>query len=536
MKKAYLSILFIFAVVITYAQQEFHVFPKNHLETPGSEAGNGSLQNPWDLQTALSQKPEVVNGGDTIWLHEGVYDGRFSSTLNCTLKDEYITVSAFKNDKVVLNGNVETSEESQTLKVRSSRVIFQNFEITWLGEFSRQLQKEKGFTKKVAGINHLSGTNCKFINLMIYNNPGLGFGTWKNTGGTLIANCYVFNNGALTLEGKGSGEGFYVQNNSDTETRLLKDNIIFNNYYKGVEVWSASKHAKTDWVKNITLDNNVIFNSGLPSNYQTVDNLIVATDDRDGINIAKNITVKNNILYHNTNFKTNEVNGDAASLTLGFHRGAPIENVIVDNNIVIGRNNALRILYANSLTFSRNVIYTGYIHIFQLKTGHWNFNNNIYYTKKKSAFRQSKTEIYDFNKWKSNFNLDANSQRKHIKEFDLDNVLDITENEYKPNSFRVVLFNKDEGDITVDFSDYNIEQGASFTIRDVENHKEILKTGHIENTSKILFPMTLNEGRAHKTLNNFGVFIIEFEVAAVKETIEEEKEGFFKRFFRFLGF
>ena len=351
MKNIYFSILFIFTVVFSYAQQEFHVFPKNDSKTPGSETGNGSLQRPWDLQTALSQRSTVVNGKDTIWLHGGVYNGRFSSTLNSTVNNQYITVSAYKNDNVVLNGNVNSSQD-ETLKVRSTRVIFQNFEITWLGEFSRQLRKKEGLTRKVAGINHLSGKNCKFINLMIYNNPGLGFGTWKSTAGTLIANCYVFNNGVLTIEGRGSGEGFYVQNNSDTETRLLKDNIIFNNYYKGIEVWSASKHAKTDWIKNITLDNNVIFNSGLRSKYRTVDNIIVATDDRDGINIAKNISVKNNILYHNTNFKGNEVNGDAASLTLGFHKGAPIENVVVDNNIIIGRNNALRIAFANSIIAS----------------------------------------------------------------------------------------------------------------------------------------------------------------------------------------
>ena len=535
MKKTYLSIVFILTVVLSYAQQEFHVFPENHKDTPGTKTGNGSAENPWDLQTALNQKSEVVNGNDTIWLHQGVYNGRFSSTLNCTINDQYITVSAYKNDNVVLNGNVD-SEEDETLRVKSNRVIFKNFEITWLGEFSRQLQKNEGFTKKVAGVNHISGANCKFINLMIYNNPGLGFGTWKDTGGTLIANCYVFNNGALTAEGKGSGEGFYVQNNSDTETRLLQDNIIFNNYYKGVEVWSASKHAKTDWVKNITLDNNVVFNSGLPSKYQTVDNIIVATDDREGINIAKNITVKNNILYHNTNFKANEVNGDAASLTIGFHKGAPIENVIIDNNIVIGRNNALRILYANSLTLTNNKVYTGYIHIYDFKPEHWTFNNNIYYTKKSKAFRISKTESYDFNSWKSKFNLDTNSQWKNIKTFDLDNILDITESAYKPNTFRVVLFNKNEDDVEVDFSKFNKKAGTTYTIRDIEKYKEILKIGQLDDSSKITFPMTLNKGNEYKTLNNFGVFIVEFHDDTKEETEQEEKVGFFRRIFRFFGF
>ena len=89
-------------VGVVTAQQEFHVFPN------AKSSGNGSLSNPWDLQTALSQKPDVINGGDTIWLHEGVYTGRFVSTIQSTLKDQFITVAPHANATVVLNGNIKT--------------------------------------------------------------------------------------------------------------------------------------------------------------------------------------------------------------------------------------------------------------------------------------------------------------------------------------------------------------------------------------------------------------------------------------------
>ncbi len=39
----------------------------------GSPSGNGSINNPWDLQTALDQ-PAAVQPGDTIWLRGGTYD------------------------------------------------------------------------------------------------------------------------------------------------------------------------------------------------------------------------------------------------------------------------------------------------------------------------------------------------------------------------------------------------------------------------------------------------------------------------------
>ncbi|MEK7061424.1 MAG: hypothetical protein AAB954_02070, partial [Patescibacteria group bacterium] len=43
-----------------------------YVSPTGSASGNGSLENPWDLQTALNH-PAVVHPGDTIWLRGGTY-------------------------------------------------------------------------------------------------------------------------------------------------------------------------------------------------------------------------------------------------------------------------------------------------------------------------------------------------------------------------------------------------------------------------------------------------------------------------------
>ncbi|WP_152975550.1 hypothetical protein [Lacinutrix himadriensis] len=545
MKKICLTILSALFVTLSVAQQEFHVFPENHETTPGKSTGNGSLQNPWDLQTALTQSNKTVKGEDTIWLHEGIYNGRYNSTLNSTIPNKYITVSAYPNDRVILNGNV-ASTNGQTLGIRGGQVIYKDFEVTWLGDFNRDFRIKK--FKGIAGVYHLEGRNCKFINLKIYNNPGLGFGSWKSTGGTLITECFVFNNGVINEKGRGAGEGFYVQNKSE-EQRIIKNNVIFNNYYKGIEVWSAGRDADFEYVKNITLDNNVVFNSGLPANKFTVDNIIVASDDRNAINIAKNIKVTNNILYHNTNYLKNEVNGDAPSLTIGFYHKAPVENVVVDNNLILGRNNALRILYAKTLTFTNNIVYTGYMNftnsVFDLaKNENWKFSNNTYYSKNTAGFRIHKTN-YSFNDWKTKFNIDTNSQKKHIGAFNLANVLDITKSEYKANSYRVVLFNKDAQDVVVDFSEYNIEKGSKYSITDVENLDRVLKTGTLTEDAKITVPMQAVNPSENKTLNNFGVFIIEFNAVEKtastnskdkNEDIEsnDKKESGLKRFFNWL--
>lgn len=537
--KHILTLIFSIGIgLIGYAQQEFHVFPKDHNETPGTLNGTGSITNPWDLQTALEQKSEVVNSGDTIWLHQGIYNGRFASTLQSLEANKYITVSAFKKGKVVLNGNVN-SPLKHVLEVNGKQVIYKNFEITFLGDFSRNAKFED--FKVVTGLRHSTGEDCQFLNLRIYNNPGTGLGSWKETGGSVIDGCFIYNNGYIST--KGRGVGVYTQNSSE-KTRVIQNCIIFNNYYKGIEVWSANKKAKNEYVKNYTFKNNVIFNNGSPVR-QFKDNLIIGTGDKSGINIAKNVKVLNNIFYHNTDIKNGEINGDAASLTLGFKKESPIENFTVKDNIIIGRNNALRIIHAKSLTFEGNRVYSGYVALQSSVLEHfnnWSFNNNVYYTKKSSSFRISGDKDYSLGTWKSSFGLDKNSTWKNAKQIDLRSVVSMAKYQHKALTYKVVLIQKDGNDVIVDFSKPDLSAGLNYNIYDVENPNIILKTGKLHEDLKITFPMQLTEfvkplhnKSAQKTLSNFGVFVIVFEDQQVVQ-VSEERDTIFKRFFNWLGF
>ncbi|MFL0352244.1 right-handed parallel beta-helix repeat-containing protein [Xanthomarina sp. GH4-25] len=528
MKKIYLSSLIFFVILFGYSQKEFHVFPESHSMTPGKPSGNGSMNQPWDLQTALNQSSDSVNGDDIIWLHEGVYNGRYYSKLNSTISNKYITVSSFLNEWAVLNGNI-ISNQTAVLTVTGSGVIYKNFEITWLGEFSRN-SKDASFQKS-DGVSHLNGKDCKFLNLMIHNNPGSGFGSWKRTSNAIIENCIIYNNGFMTSR-RGSGVGMYVQNESDEE-RLIKNNVIFNNYYKGIEVWSASTHSKVAIVKNVTLDNNVIFNSGLISG-SFKDNLIIATDDVLGINIAKNITVSNNIFYHNTTLSKAIENSDAPSLTLGFNEKSPIENITINNNIIIGRKDALRVLSAKSLTFKNNMVYSGYARFFKPVLKHinnksWEFENNTYYTRNSKPIRIQGEIDYSIQQWQAIYGLGRHSQWKYFKEFDADQVPKITKINTQENTYRVVLFNKDLEDVMVDFSEYNLPENSNYIIKDVENYKHILDSGTLAETSKIKIPMNVTRDKM-KSYNNFGVYDIEFKK---NETIETK--DFLERFLNWLG-
>lgn len=354
----------------------------------------------------------------------------------------------------------------------------------------------------------------------------------------------IYNNGYIAKNGKGRGEGIYVQNMSD-ETRIIRNSMIFNNFYKGIEVWSAGKRTDFEYVKHITLENNILFNNGSPSG-QFYDNVIVASADRNGINIAKHISLQHNILYHNVNFLGNEVRTEAPSLTLGFNKNAPIENVTVQNNIIIGKFNGLRILHAKSLDFSNNTVYTGYILFNESDKKHmrnWTFKNNTYYVKtNRPAHRIVNDKDFELEDWKATHNIDEGSTSYPTSAFDLKPVLAFRNHHENKMAFNVALFDKAGRDVAVNVSEYGIQSGLSYTIYDAENPEVILKSGQVSENNSVIFPMNntsfkkpLHNSKAQKTPSNFGVFIIEFEEPA-QTTAEVEEDNPFKRFFKWLGF
>jgi hypothetical protein len=106
-----ISFLVFLIVTVSFAQNEFQVFPANGETTKGNPNGDGSIKNPWDLKTALSQSSERVNSGDIIWIHQGTYNGRYRSALQSTIPDAFITVSGYEQEKVILNGNVDVKKD-----------------------------------------------------------------------------------------------------------------------------------------------------------------------------------------------------------------------------------------------------------------------------------------------------------------------------------------------------------------------------------------------------------------------------------------
>ncbi len=547
-----------------------------HVTVNGTPTGNGTLTAPWDIQTALNH-PASVKPGDTIWLHQGDYKGRFVSRLNGTSGMD-ITVSSYPGELAVLDGekpslipqtldiSAESDSQLAVLNVIGGFVIFENFEITRKGANLRNTNSAG--MQIIGGINHLSGENCKFRNLVIYNTTGTGVGSWKSTAGSEFYGNIVYNNGWIASD-RAHGPGFYVQNKSD-QIRLIENNIIFNNYYKGIDVWSANTNTASllvrDYVKNVTLHRNVIFNSSTPSPYRPAagiplhnDNIMIGTDDNAGFNIARKIIISDNFLYHTTNLDVSGTWYDGTSLTIGWNPGVPVQEVTVNNNFIVGRNPVVFFNHAKTLTFTNNIVWGRYIMVSAQNSndiGNWVFDNNRYATifnehndpDYRGIFLNSPNPKKTLNEWKAAYNIDLNSTwtrgcvgfgNKQLPVFDT-KLTKITQNKYAPNKFTVVLFDKSGSNKTVDFTNYTIPTGTAYKIRDVENYHTIVTEGiyngsisfDMEST-QIELPTVGEEitnnylsSYAVKSANNFGTYIVEFETCNIPSDLVISNQTF----------
>lgn len=92
------------------------------------------------------------------------------------------------------------------------------------------------------------------------------------------------------------------------------------------------------------------------------------------------------------------------------------------------------------MTLANNTVYGGYVFLNANEMSYskdWNFSGNQYFTKKGGAFRVDKDKTYAIKDWQSAFKLDTDSQWKHIKNFDLQPILSITERSQQPNSYNL---------------------------------------------------------------------------------------------------
>ena len=301
----------------------------------GTPAGNGSIGNPWDLDTALGTEactpPAAIQPGDTLWLLPGTYhasmSGGFQSCLTGTAAAPIVVRKSGGRAAIDGFGTLNT------LYVAGAYTWF------WGIEF---MDHNPVRSSTLPGSNHqpnslgpgIYGPGIKFINCVVHD-TGYGF-----SGYALATNLEIYGSFAYyigyTAPDQNHGYGVYAQNTNGT--KLISDNFIGDNADEGIQVYGDSGP-----LIGITLQGNTAYNarSWPVPNYQA------------NILMGGGTTVYGNSILENMSYFTLSL--QSGSINIGQYSAS--YNIDVEDNIFVGGGNTITVEGVNSpFTFLNNTL------------------------------------------------------------------------------------------------------------------------------------------------------------------------------------
>lgn len=354
----YVSVLW---CVATVPAAEFHIAPD------GKPTGDGSRSAPWDLQTALSH-PATVKPGDTLLLRGGTYRGSFFSELNGE-RGKPIVVRQAPGERVVID--IEPVKRGVGFHAHGSWTRFQDLEFTCSNKKRRTEQKGSWPTDVRRGSIESRGDHLQWINLLVHD-LGKGFGFWGNGEGGEIYGCLIFNNGWAAPD-RGHGHAIYAQN--ETGTKRIVDNIIFNQFGNGIDVYGSTKAT----LKGFHVEGNVAFHNGSlykPGNLTS--NLMTG-----GECPIEDITIKSNFTYAGgiqVGYPWGKVNHSAKVIdnyAVGGISAYYQDELLVQGNELIGEGPLVRLTIGKGANTDRHAINRNTYHFTSKRFGPFVRNRSV---------------------------------------------------------------------------------------------------------------------------------------------------------------
>src|SRR5438270_4185549 len=282
--------------------------PTSHYSSPtGSAAAPGTLEAPWDLETALSggTNSNPVLAGDTVWLRGGDYirpdnNGEFDVSVNTGTPAQPVVFREQPGDSLhaVLtrtSANSGFGAPGVTLNVsgQAQYTEFWDFEVTTLNASRSTTDPAMSLPDVIS--NYASHT--KFVNLIIHDG-GVGFLTEGANDATpapvdlLNSGCIIYNyvwHSDNATPPVGSGHGLYLKSTNSPDL-VVAGNVIFNGFGYGIQIYSDHGASLTS---HIQVKENVLCNNGMLSTHGTSANL-----GNLGEYAGNNLLFDRNMLYY----------------------------------------------------------------------------------------------------------------------------------------------------------------------------------------------------------------------------------------------
>jgi len=409
------------------------VYNQWYVAPNGTSGGSGTIDNPWNLQTALDH-PASVHPGDTIWLRGGTYGTGGSTYYQCELagtQEGPITLRQYPGERAIVNGGIEA---------HGPWVTFWGFEITNTST-DRSVPREG----RPNGLS-LQDRGQKVINMNIHDtgHPGISF--WSPVGdggeiyGTLIWHNGLYENGSLI-----KGSAIYAQNQNGT--RYIDDNIMFRNFTTGGKAYTEGAYAD-----GFNFDGNASFDNGEWNLFGST-----MTTPMQRLRVIDNYTYRRP--------------GDSIeNVQFGYYSNTNNDAVFQNNYFVAGTDRAtLYLKNWRTLTMSGNTLVSRsqvLSHVDRPSGATVTWNDNDYFTSNASPFELGGSEL-NFNNWRSQTGYDADSnystsQPTGVRVF-------VRPNRYEPGRANIVVYNWDlNPTVQVDVSDV-LPVGTQYQVMDAQN-------------------------------------------------------------------
>ncbi len=442
-----------------------------HVSPAGTSAGDGSAAKPWDFQTALTGGNGKLQAGDTVWMDAGTYVGNFISSVAGAPGQPIVFRQAI-GERATIDG---------TLRANGPDVAFWGFEVMRSQPNDRLPAVEA------------RGARQKFINLVIHDSAQQGITFWDEAVDAVIYGCIVYNNGTH----ENLDHGTYVHNMSGT--KLIKDNVWFNNLAYGIHVYAGP----TDGTQvNVHVVGNISFNNGtISQNYAAKGNIIVGADSPD-----QGMQVQDNLLWFSGNAGNN--------LQVGF--SAANKDVLVTGNTAFGGAAAFIATDWSNGTVQNNTFgSSGTIVDLRDAASGWMFSGNKYYGNTSSTFG-SAGSMLSLTAWQSATGLGSSDQV--MGGAPTTTQVFVRKNDYEGGRAFIAVYNfGHQGTVSADPSGIGLGVGQRYEVRNVQDLFGAPVLSGTYTGGSITLPMTgvnppaligRSLGQAPRTGPDFDTFVV----------------------------
>lgn len=209
----------------------------------------GSIENPFDLQTAINS--ERIAPGDTIWIRAGDYNGAFVGVLSGSINNP-IKIIPYPGESPVINGS---------LKLTGNWLDVRNLHVTNPAVENRDEAEGDVYTTALVETN---GDYIRVVNCVLH---GGGHGILAGGKGCEFYGNIIYDFGYKTITPPPLGHGIYVQNKIGTDDwQTVKHNLILDGFGYGVHAYSSlAKLDKMKLVENIIANCSILFGTLYPN-------------------------------------------------------------------------------------------------------------------------------------------------------------------------------------------------------------------------------------------------------------------------------